>query len=85
MEEDIKILKELVKANKSFLTELDSLQIKAIENILNRLQQDEKLINDMTEQLVGLAIWDNEKEETVILTQEKEVLAFFRKRVDNIE
>lgn len=37
----------------------------------------------MAEQLAGLTIWDNEKEEPLILTDKKEVKQYFERKATN--
>lgn len=60
MEEDIKILKELFFDDESYEpngyveTYLHKEQQKAIENILNRLEQDEKVIEEMAGEIAML-------------------------------
>lgn len=55
MEEDIKILENAIKCNKKQFEELgvhillQDDEMKAIENILNRLEQDERVINKAIE------------------------------------
>lgn len=79
--EEIEHIKKLLDMCKDDDGEYDFVQINITCEDLTAIEHLIKIINDMAEQLVGLTIWDNEKEEPVILTQEKEVLDFFRKRV----
>ena len=46
-----------------------------------------KMNNEMAEQLAGIAIWNNEKEEPIILGNKKEVKKYFEKKVekDNVK
>ena len=41
-----------------------------------------KIIDEMSEQLAGLTIWDNEKEEPLILMDKEEVKQYFEKKVE---
>lgn len=41
-----------------------------------------KMINEMAKQLAGIAIWNNEKEEPLILGDKKEVKQYFEEKVE---
>lgn len=52
MEEDIKILKRMLEIEKECLHyDVSKNEIQAIENILNRLEQDERVIEEMESKL----------------------------------
>ena len=55
---------------------------KAIQTILSELEKKDKIINDMSEQLAGLTIWNNEKEEPLILIDKQEVINYFTNKVE---
>ena len=72
-----KYIQELEESNK----ELD------IEN--NRLEKIEferdianMMVDEMAIQLVGMTIWNNEKQEPLILMNEEEVIEYFEKKVE---
>lgn len=47
-----------------------------------KLRKQNKITDEMAEQLAGLAIWNNEKEEPLILMDKKEVKQYFDKKVE---
>jgi len=47
--------------------------------------KNEKIIKAMAEQLAGLAIYDNDKENAIILGDAKEVIKYFTKKVEGKE
>lgn len=53
----------------------------AIETILAELEKKDKIINAMALQLSGISIWDDEKEEPIILNTEEEVKQHFERKV----
>lgn len=52
-----------------------------IEKVLNELEKKDKIINAMALQLSGISIWDDQKEEPLILMTEKEVKQYFENEV----
>lgn len=54
----------------------------AIETVLSELEKKEKQIDLMAEQLAGLAIFDIEKDEPLILGDKEEVKQYFEKKVE---
>ena len=83
MEEDIKILKDLIKDFKDvdertlYVKEVQARckkRIKAIENILNRLEQDERVIEEMAECINNLG-WSD-------LDNNKDIIEHFRKKCE---
>ena len=54
----------------------------AIETVLSELEKKEAIINEMAEQLAGLAIFDIEKDEPLILGDKEEVKEYFTKKVE---
>lgn len=46
------------------------------------LKKQNKVINAMAEQLAGIAIWNNEKEEPIILGSVEEVKQYYEKKVE---
>lgn len=91
MEEDIKIVEELIEHN--YLEDVNYLREdndyvkfnQALENLLKAYKQDEKMIDLMAEQLTGLTIFDNDIEEPLILGDKEEVKEYFRKKVGSNE
>ena len=81
-------MKEILnKAIETVLNELDK-----DNNIISDLQNEvtlkqceldkkDKIINEMAEQLAGLTIWNNKKEEPLILMDKQEVIDYFTKKV----
>ena len=67
-------IKELQQENKT-LKHIN----KSYKGIIRRLN---KMIDEMAYQLAGLAIWNNEKEETLILGDKEEVKQYFEKKVE---
>ncbi len=47
-----------------------------------KINNQNKIINEMAEQLAGLTIWNNEKEEAIILGNKGEVKQYFEKKVE---
>ena len=56
--------------------------LEAIETVLNELDKKDKIINDMAEQMAGLTIWNNEKEEPLILMDKQEVIKYFTNKYE---
>lgn len=54
----------------------------AIETVLSELEKKDKQIDLMAEQLAGLAIFDIEKDEPLILGDKEEVKQYFEKKVE---
>ncbi len=51
-----------------------------INDLLDIEKQKDKIIDLMAEQLAGIAIWNNEKEEPLILMSKGEVIKYFEER-----
>jgi hypothetical protein len=58
---------------------------RAIEVALNLIQKQEKIIDKMAEQLAGLAIWNDNIEEALILGDKQAVKEYFKKVVEEDE
>ena len=58
------------------------ISIKDARILLNLIQKQEKIIDKMAEQLAGLAIWNDNIEEALILGDKEEVKEYFKKVVD---
>ena len=58
--------------------------VSSYKGMLKKEQKDnekkDKIIDLMAEQLAGLTIWDNEKEEPLILTDKEEVEQYFERK-----
>ena len=61
---------------------LINIEQQAIETVLSELEKKEAIINEMAEQLAGLAIFDIEKDEPLILGDKEEVKEYFTKKVE---
>ncbi len=73
---------------KKYISELE-ISNKELDKENNRLEKIEferdmanKIIDEMAEQLAGLTIWNNEKDEPIILWDKKEVKQYFEKKVE---
>lgn len=85
MEEDIKLMKEWVERDRDIrhndikgdFDEFCERHCIAIENILNRLEQDERVIEEMAECINNLG-WSD-------LDNNKDIIEHFRKRVESNE
>ena len=53
----------------------------AIEKVLTMLEEKDKTIDLMAEQLAGLAIFNIDKDETLILSDKEEVKQYFENKV----
>ena len=53
-----------------------------IETVLSELEKKEKQIDLMAEQLAGLAIFDIEKDEPLVLGDKEEVKEYFTKKAE---
>ena len=51
--------------------------------LYNKIEKQEKIINEMAIQLTGLAIFDIEKNEPIILKSEEEVKKYFEEKVES--
>ena len=51
-----------------------------INDLLDIEKQKDKIIDDMAEQLAGIAIWDNKKDEPLILMSKEEVIEYYEER-----
>ena len=66
------------------LNMIDEVKGEAVK-LYNKIDKLKKIINEMSKQLAGIAIWNNEKEEPIILKDEQEVKLYFeRKAVEEI-
>lgn len=75
------MLKKEQKDNKEKEKEIDCLKKagKATEEVYKReLEKKDKIIDLMAEQLAGLTIWNNEKEEPTILGDREDVKQYFK-------
>ena len=67
-----------------YIMSSDSAKAETVLNILKEkeaeIEKKDKIIDLMAEQLAGLAIWDNEKEEPLILKDKEEVKQYFERK-----
>ena len=77
----------LVKADEKEyrLPYLISIEKQAIETVLSELEKKDKIIDLMAEQLAGLAIFDIEKDEPLILGDKEEIKEYFTKKAEKGE
>ena len=64
---------------------LISIEKQAIETVLSELEKKDKIIDLMAEQLAGLAIFDIDKDESLILRDKEEIKEYFTKKVEKGE
>lgn len=57
-------------------------QKSALETVLSELEKKDKIIDLMAEQLAGLAIFDIEKDEPLVLGDKEEVKQYFTNKVE---
>ena len=74
-----------LSSNRVVISETD------LETVLSMLKEKDKeienkdkIIDLMAEQLAGLTIWNNEKEEPLILADKEEVIKYFEKKRQNV-
>ncbi len=79
---------ETIKTLLQYIQELEISNIE-LDKENNRLEKIEferdianKIIDKMAEQLAGIAIWNNEKEEPLILMDKEEVKQYYEKKVE---
>ena len=75
--ETLKTMKENI--DKKYLKSRNSV---AIETVLSELEKKEEQIDLMAEQLAGLAIFDIEKDEPLVLGDKEEVKQYFTNKVE---
>ena len=57
----------------------------SIETVLNLIDKQNKVIDKESEQLAGLTIWNNNKEEPLILGNKEEVKKYYFRKVEKDE
>lgn len=55
----------------------------AIDTVLSELEKKDKIIDLMAEQLAGLAIFDIDKDEPLILGDKEEIKQYFKEKVED--
>lgn len=82
------ILKELKELQKSRPDELD-IESKKLFNAIMKIADERykalEVTDLMSEQLAGLTIWDNNKEEPLILGNKEEVKKYYFRKVEEYE
>ena len=63
-------------------TKLDLIELKYYEKLVSIVKKQDKIIKEMVETLVGLTVWDSEKDEPFILGDKEEVKQYFEKKVE---
>lgn len=79
------IIRELKELQKSRPDELDTESNKLFEAIMKIADERDKsleMIDLMSEQLAGLTIWNNNKEEPLILGNKEEVKKYYFRKVE---
>lgn len=71
-------IKEVKKLERKDYKSIVTKQGKTLEERAEQLKKKDKIIDLMTEQLVGLTIWNNKKEEPLILKSKKELKQYFK-------
>ena len=61
---------------------LISIEKQAIETVLEELEKKDKIIDLIAEQLAGLAIFDIDKDEPLILGDKEEIKQYFKEKVE---
>ena len=86
-EENIQKIQDQIDKVKEYLeygmpySEYLDLQL-SFDDIVNLIQKQEKIIDKMAEQLAGLAIWNDNIQEPLILGDKEEVKEYFKKEVE---
>lgn len=62
---------------------LISIEKQAIDTVLSELEKKDKIIDLMAEQLAGLAIFDIDKDEPLILGDKEEIKQYFKEKVED--
>ena len=83
MEEDLKNIEEFL--SKRTLDEIDKFlfgkYIKSMEKVLNAYKQDKKMIDEMAEKLIGVPIYDENKETANVYFDKNQIKEYFGKLV----
>lgn len=64
---------------------LMNIEQQAIETVLSELEKKDKIIDLMAEQLAGLAIFDIDKDEPLILGDKEEIKQYFKEKAEKGE
>ena len=80
-DEDEKILLQYIQELETSNEELDK-ENNRLEKIEFERDMANKIIDEMSKQLAGIAIWNNEKEEPLILGDKEEAKQYFEKKVE---
>lgn len=62
---------------------LMNIEQQAIDTVLSELEKKDKIIDLMAEQLAGLAIFDIDKDEPLILGDKEEIKQYFKEKVED--
>ena len=90
LNEKQKKMNKLINNVKSYKGQIKKLEHtnKSYKGIINKkdkeIENKDKIIDLMAEQLAGLTIWNNEKEEPLILADKEEVIKYFEKKRQNV-
>lgn len=62
--------------------DLDVVELKYYKKLIEEIKKQQNITNDMAEQMAGLTIWNNEKEEPLILMDQQEVIDHFTNKYE---
>lgn len=71
--------------NKGKIEELDIVELKYYKKLISIVKKQDKIIDEMSGILAGLAVWDSEKDEPVILGDKEEVKQHFENKVERLD
>lgn len=74
------ISKKLITTKFNLDYSIDNVDKEAIDTVLSELEKKDKIIDLMSEQLAGLAIFDIDKDESLILRDKEEVKQYFKEQ-----
>ena len=75
-------VKIIHKGDVDFCNDLETL-LQYTEQLEQENSKKDKIIDEMVETLVGLTVWDSEKDEPFILGDKEEVKGYFEKKVED--
>ena len=79
----LQYIEQLEKENKQLKICYKLMENEAMKDGLEERKKQNKIIELMSEQLEGLVIWNDEKQEPLILMNEEEVIEYFKKKVED--
>ncbi len=76
-------VEERISFAKSSFTDGAEIFLEIIEKLEQENNKQNKIIELMSEQLAGIAIWNSEKQEPLILGDKEDVKQYFEKKVED--